>query len=427
MYYWLIVILAYLPFQIALNPTENIDLASVRIIILAFFCIWLIQGFIKKKYRLDVNLGTICILGFLLTAILSVVFSDNRLWGIRKFLFFGSIFPLFFIAQNLIDSWPKAKKIISVMVIGAGVISLIGFGQYMLQFFWSFDQIYVFWGKHIMPLFLGNNLSSMILQYPSWMVEIGNGNNMLRAFSIYADPHMLAFYLGMILPFSIALYFNVKKSLKKPVLAVVCLMYLVLLLTFTRGAYMAVIGSFVVLAWLLWKNFQAKLAAILLLLSLMIFIIPNTPISYRFYSIFNMAEESNLGRIDMWQKASKLGQKNIMTGVGLGNYSVEIKPELGYRNPTTAHNLYLDIFSEMGIFALMLWVVLIFKTLWLSYKKMTILDKSNNTRWLYFGIAGSLIYYALHSIFETAIYQPVILAVLMIIVALAYARIKNTP
>jgi O-antigen ligase len=337
-------------------------------------------------------------------------------------LFFGSIFPLFFITQGVLTDWLKIKKVAIALTAGGAIVSLVGLFQYLLQFFASFEQIYNFWGKYIMPLFLGNNLANMILVYPSWFVETGIEENMMRAFSIYGDPHMLAFFLGILLPLGLALYFTSTKKYRWLILAADILMYVVLLLTFTRGAYMAIAGSFVVLAILLWQKFKLKKEAIIIMLSLLVFVIPGTSVAYRFYSIFNTEEPSNLGRIEMWQQASRLGSQNLITGVGLGNYSVEIKPELGYRNPATAHNLYLDIFSEMGIIALIFWVLLILGTIWLVYKKIKILPINAPVIWIYLGLIGSLIYYALHSIFETAIYQPVILAILMVLLALAYAK-----
>ncbi len=104
--------------------------------------------------------------------------------------------------------------------------------------------------------------------------------------------------------------------------------------------------------------------------------------------------------------------------MGLGNYSLEIDSDLDYRNPITAHNLYLDIFSEMGIFVLFIWLILILGTI--GYLFQLIRDtKDNNIKYLSISLIGSLVYFSIHSSFETAIYQPSVLALLVIILGLS--------
>jgi len=129
-------------------------------------------------------------------------------------------------------------------------------------------------------------------------------------------------------------------------------------------------------------------------------------------------EGSNVGRLEMWQQAGTIGLNNFWSGMGLGNYSLEIDSDLDYRNPITAHNLYLDIFSEMGIFVLFIWLILILGTI--GYLFQLIRDtKDNNIKYLSISLIGSLVYFSIHSSFETAIYQPSVLALLVIILGLS--------
>jgi len=120
----------------------------------------------------------------------------------------------------------------------------------------------------------------------------------------------------------------------------------------------------------------------------------------------------------MWQQAGEIGLNNFWSGMGLGNYSLEIDSDLDYRNPITAHNLYLDIFSEMGIFVLFIWLILILGTI--GYLFQLIKDtKNSDIRYFSISLIGSLVYFFIHSFFETAIYQPSVLALLMIILGLS--------
>ena len=358
MFKWFLLLVAYLPFQIALNPRPSVDLASLRLFVVLLLGAWLIRGLIIKSrpnWFYFKNLQAIGLLFFLALAFLSLFGAENVFWGLRKLAFFLSIWPLYLLTVILVGNWAKIKRVIAILVKGAGLIALIGLGQFLAQFILGLEKVYQFWALNIVPVFSGFNLGTMILAYPSWLVNL-SGQTVLRAFSLFSDPHMFSFYLGLLLPIVAVLYLKERKIF---LLFISGLLFVTLLLTFTRGAYLAIIITFLVLAGLFWKYFQSPKTALLLSSVLLIFIIPVTPIADRFYSSFDLADGSNLGRLEMWQQAGQSSLENFWQGLGLGNYSLLVEPDLDYRNPATAHNLYLDIFSEMGIFALIIWLVLI--------------------------------------------------------------------
>lgn len=338
--------------------------------------------------------------------------------GVRKLVYFLSIFPLYFLTFDLADCFEKSKKIIRGLAVAAGIFALIGLIQFSAQFIFGLERIYYFWANNILPVFSGFNLGALTLAYPSWLVNI-SGATAMRAFSFFSDPHMFSFYLGLVLPLAIILSVRGKKYLYLyPVL------FLALCLSFTRGAYLAVIASFLVLSFLFWRYLDNKKTAWVLLSFLLVFIVPISPISDRFYSSFDLKEGSNLGRLEMWQEAKSLGLKNIWQGVGLGNYYLSVNPDFGYRNPVTAHNLYLDIFSETGVLALAVFLVLIFGTIWQLFQKLREFDLNKERKVLLAGLIGCLVYFSIHSFFETAIYHPSVLALLMVILGLVNAS-KN--
>ena len=134
----------------------------------------------------------------------------------------------------------------------------------------------------------------------------------------------------------------------------------------------------------------------------------------------------------MWQQAGLAGWERPWQGVGLGNYSLLVDPDFGYRNPITAHNLYLDIFSEIGIFALIVWLVLILGTIGQLFWRIRITERSDFNKGriiIRIGLIGSLVYFSVHSFFETSIYHPSVLALLMIILGLSsiVVNFKDSP
>jgi len=413
MFNWLVLLVIYLPFQIALNPIPGFDLASIRVFIILLFLVLVIKK--DFKFLFSKNLQKVGLLFFLILSSVSLIGTENVFWGFRKILFFLSIFPLYFLIVALVDNWTKIKKIVLALVVSSGLIALIGLIQFFAQFVFGLDRVYDFWAVNITPVFSGFSLGAMILAYPSWLVNVG-GVTIMRAFSFFSDPHMFSFYLGLTLPLVIVLLLN--NSNKKLLIVIYPLLFITLLLTFTRGAYLAIIITFLVLAGLIWKYLGDKKIPILLCLSLLLIVIPGTPFSDRFYASFDLDEGSNMGRLEMWQQASQIGLDNFWQGVGLGNYSLIVDSDLDYRNPVTAHNLYLDFFSEMGIFTLTIWLILILGTIGQLFEKLINLDNMKE-KYILVGLIGSLVYFSVHSCFETAIYNPSVLALLMIILGLS--------
>jgi len=415
MFKWFLILIAYIPFQIALNPGYGFDLSSLRVFIILLFLMCLIKIY-QKRFKFY-NLQAMGLSLFLILSGISLINAENISWGLRKIVFFISIFLIYLLVITLIDNWIKIEKVIKILFIASGLFSLIGLFQFLFQFIFSLERVYGFWAVNVLPIFSGFNLGEMIFAYPSWLVDIG-GETIMRSFSLFSDPHMFSFYLGLTIPLMVILYF---KNFNRILLfSIYSLLFISLLFTFTRGAYFAIIITFLTLSVLLWREsgLKGKKLAILFCLSLLIFIIPITPISDRFYSSFNLNEGSNIGRLEMWQQSGIIGLNNFWSGMGLGNYSLEIDSDLDYRNPITAHNLYLDIFSEMGIFVLSIWLILILGTI--GYLFQLVKDtKDDNVKYLSISLIGSLVYFAIHNFFETAVYQPSVLALLMIILGLS--------
>jgi len=425
MFIWFLFLVIYIPFQIALNPRIGIDMSSLRVFIVLLTLFFIVKKIINRglfKNNYFYNLQGACLVLFLFLSCFSLISAENIFWGIRKIIFFLSIFPLFFLSIALINNRKKIIKTKLVLIISGIFLALVGLIQFLSQFIFSLEGTYNFWAINILPVFSGFNLGFMILTYPSWLVNI-SGETIMRAFSFFSDPHMLSFYLGITIPLVLSLFYF-KKNKKFLIFTSYFLLFIVLLLTFARGAYLAIIVSFIILAFLFWRYLDNKKISLLLLLSLLIFILPITPISDRFYSSFNLNEGSNMGRLEMWQIASKTGMSSFWYGIGLGNYSLTIDSELDYRNPATAHNLYLDIFSEIGFFGLIAWLFLILGTIWQIFRRLKFLDNENQ-KCISICLIGSLSYFFIHSFFETAIYHPSVLALLMVILGLSFALIKN--
>jgi len=519
----LFLLILYIPFQIALNISAGIDLASGRVFILYLFAVWIIKSLAEKRFVIRFNLQTLLICLFLFIAVFSMLQAWDAERAFRKILVFLSIFPLYFIITSLsisflsgclksskihgiyplgFQKWSRQTmpyetlkgkfhlldgldadknnyiyKILNALIISGFILSLIGITQFALQFIIGIDPIINFWSKYVSPVFYGNTFGAEVIANPSWLVNIG-GVTVLRAFSLFPDPHMFSFYLGLLIPIALAIVLvnknninchselvsesvvdkgsaslqfpkqiirwigrfcgNRQRILKqvqndkhvflnsKFIYLILFTMLLAELLTFSRGGYIGMIAGIGVTIILLWRyiSFNKKIILGLATGILILFLsFTNQSIVNRFLSSFDFNEGSNIERIKNWNQGYKMFADNFFTGVGIGNYSIYLYPTVEYRTPIYAHNLYLDIGAEMGIFALLVWLLLIGITIWQLFKTGK-RSKDAFSRALSFGLIGSLIWFSAHSFFDTPIYSPTILAIFVVIISLAVMIVK---
>ncbi len=500
----LYLLILYIPFQIALNITPGVDLASGRVLILYLFAVWIIKSLAEKRFIIRFNLQTLLILLFLSIACFSILGARDIERAFRKILVFLSVFPLYFMTTSLIFpslskevleesrktslSLPSLSKdgsgvvmnkdnhlgkILNMLLISGFVLSLIGIIQFALQFIIGINPIIDFWSEAIAPIFYGNTLGAEVVSNPSWLVNIG-GATVMRAISLFPDPHMFSFYLGLLIPIILAKVsfppdkggwgvknnrwlhssrlgtvepyckqsaFRLHRAIatmepannkhiflnSKSLYLILITMLLAELLTFSRGGYLGLIagiGTVIILSWR-YISFHKKIilgffAGIFVLFMLF----GNQSIVNRFLSSFNPGEGSNTERMKNWSQGWEVFGDNVLTGVGIGNYSAYLYPTADYRTPIYAHNLYLDIGAEMGIFALIIWLALIAITIYQLFR----LSRSagdNFTRSIPLGLIGSLVWFSVHGFFDTPIYSPTILAIFIIILSLSVMILES--
>ena len=422
-------VIFFLPFSFALNPSPDIDLAANRVLIVLLFAVWLANSLARKKLNIAYNAITVLLAVFLDIAAFSVLAAEEASWAARKILFFATIFPLYIVASDLGRNWNNIKKAVLMMISSAFLVSLIGLGQFFSQFILGIKPVFSFLTGYISPYFYGANFGKLVVENPSWLVNIG-GATYLRALSLFPDPHMFAFYLGLVLPlvFSLLIFSFNSREAKEGIfnkrgllLAVFGVLLLTLGLTFSRSGYIGAVSALIAVIVFSWRQLS-RFSKFIILASIAAFLImviaTDNPVSSRFFSIADFTEGSNAGRIKIWQEALAIIDSHWLTGVGLGNYSLEINPLADYRNSIYAHNTYLDIAAEMGIFASFTWLLLLTMSVWQSINNLTNIRENVLKNALSIGLAGSVISFMVSSLADTALYSPAVLGMLMVVLGL---------
>jgi O-Antigen ligase len=201
-----------------------------------------------------------------------------------------------------------------------------------------------------------------------------------RAAGTSYDSHMLADYLGALLPFALVLLFTPRL---RPILKFVCLVasgaaLLTVVMTQSRTGWVSTAAGLsvgVILILVLWRERQVlpALAGLLLLAALMAPFVGNF-IYERFH---NSPQETITTRFDEFKVAWYIFTQHPLFGVGPANYihalktydyigMVEIDPATGDFRPELlpVHNGILLHLAEVGIFGLLAFFAILINVAW---------------------------------------------------------------
>lgn len=415
--YLFLILILLLPLQFALNISQNIDLVTTRIFVPALFLLWLVKSLARRKVWIPNRAEMWLIIVFLFLSFLSLVLGKDASAGFRKLLYFLTIVPIIFVAAEIFLEKKWHGRTNAAIVASGALAAAIGLSQFLLSYFVGLDKVVKFW-ENLAPFFLGNSFGKLVAANSSWLVNIG-GETRLRAFGLFPDPHNFAFFVSLCMFSGLGYFFGAKKiSSRLWIGTALVLMFLAVGLSFSRGAYLGILAGglfftavFLKRTHILGKVFMAA-GAILIL----IFIFNSNLISQRLASSFNLQEGSNAERYKNWVQAVDIIRDYPLGGVGLGNYARAVDPSVADRSSIYAHNLFLDIAAETGVLNSFLFLLLILVSVRRNLKSGSMAN---------LGFASGLVAFTVHSIFDTALYSPQVLAILLVMIALGLYDLKT--
>ncbi|MDZ7611171.1 MAG: O-antigen ligase family protein [Candidatus Moranbacteria bacterium] len=390
-----------LPFVFALNPGSSIDLSAVRVAIPLLFLLWLAVFLFKKNLLIDVRWRFWALLALILLSFVSVLWAEEEAWAIRKSLFLASVFPIYFVAFSFFKKRGGFFQFSKVLSWSAFLTAFLGVVQFFSQFFIGLETILRLQRK-VAPFFLGNNFAEEVIQYNSWMVNLG-GHTLLRSFAVFPDPHLFAIFLTLSLPFTIYAYL---KSEKRIYLIISTFILAGLFLSFSRAAYLGVLAIFFASVFAI-KPFKRNVLVVLVSLLMLFSLV--AVFHQRFFSIFDLKEGSVSSRVEMLEKSWQVFAQNPVKGVGIGNLPKAVEYSSSYRQPIYAHNLFLDFASELGLIGLSLLSIAVGAPLAYLFKGATLEQKIT---------AISVLALLVLAMFETPFYSVRVFPLILIILAI---------
>lgn len=395
-----------IPFFLAIPITTTFDNFNTwRILAGIIFIKWLYKEW--PNYRKYLSLPLLLLL---LTAILSIIPATDKILAVKRVIYFLNLSLIGFVIYDLAKNTEFAKRLIKNISIPVIAVTLIGFVQLASTYFIDIYQFMRIWGEGIQCNQFGNQWCDIAVQVGNtWFAYYGEQLS-LRMFSLFPDSHSFPQFLLLGLPaiFAIAITKKVEShhgSLKKLfktrsrlMIAWVPIIFLATILSGTRGIWAGSVGAlFVGLFYifiLVGKKTQDRLPAgeagkniliyitsyltlffLLFTVAFPIFESPQFLLSKgnsllfgkRIKSIIDFGETSNAQRIEIW-RASLISIKNHpLLGVGIGNFPVVLNQNLSLAKAgSSAHNIYLQIATEIGIPAL----IFAFWFLWFLIQKI---------------------------------------------------------
>ncbi len=303
-------------------------------------------------------------------------------------------------------------------------LSLINSGQYINK---SIVALFFKWGKYVglslilqdsirkrkdVIIFVGIFIFSAVLVAISgitqlfWGIEFlrGKGTSIAKGgvqvvTSSFNHPNGFGAYL--IIPFTLCIAFLKAPRLFKakiyyPILFLTVISAFCIFHTYSRGTWVGVLAALTVLLCI---SRRTIVISTVLIFTGVLLLVP----MFRevLFSIFQFGGDAD--RFKYWQVAISMFKEHPFLGRGVGTFMAHFSkymPNFPYLNISYAHNCFLQILAESGIFSLIAFLGFIFLVLYTGIKKFF----STRDPILLGGVCG-LTGFLVHSFFEVSLYS----------------------
>lgn len=447
---WLAI--ASIPLYAAL-PLGRLDtLASWRIVLAVLFLVLFFkQGIsvsfkkISGKWKIKESLKYYWLEYFaaalLLLGLISVGVAEYPVLAVKKLLFLINIFLLFLIVRNIARDKNSILAAWRAAAVGGGIVLGIGIVQFIVVLFVPLFSFWQFWAKRVIDAFYGQNLSELLSVSNTWFAYYESNPPTLRLFSIFPDSHSFALFCIFLLPVFFGLaYFEKQKKARRWYWILIGLALGGAIFSGSRGVWLSILPVFLVAVYLHIKNLDRELLrrafmAMLLFFFIFVFSAGYPFVYYKFQSwtststlslferarsISDLDEQSNKSRLQIWKTSLESISKKPILGVGLGNYVSVINADTSAaKKGASAHNLYLDIFSETGFLGALLLLAMIIDIIWTSW---LVFRRANEKYIKLYGLMMLLctVWLAGYNLFDVVLLNDKVLLIFMVITAVLY-------
>ena len=291
-----------------------------------------------KKSRFDWCFAVLVVL-----LLLSVFRSNDLPFTLKESVRLASNFGLCYLVLNLINSTERIFQALRVLAFSTLLVACYGFYQFAIQDFGWF-----FW---IVNPRLDTSLSHGRFAFWEWRNRIT---------SVLTSEMELGHYFNLCLPIGVVLWLREgRRRISSKWLWITMAMLVGLLLTFTFGAWLALILTTLLYAFVYGKKKRLRMAltvaTALVLVSLLLFFGPFRPLLEEKVTGSGGLAWDAFTRYESWMLAVNTWLAHPLIGTGYGNFpSVTVGNLTGLNQEwavsgSSPHNIYLYLLSELGL------------------------------------------------------------------------------
>jgi O-antigen ligase len=337
-------------------PKDNASVKSLSLAVVAV--LWITRLILERRFTFVRTRLWSPIIIFTLITLISVIGSidvDYSLRNIKKYTFI-SVFLFLAIVNNVRDL-KDVKILLLALMISAGVFSLLALIDYSL-----FEPSF---GSRLSFRYLDKNLGR---------------------FSVFYD---------IVIPINLALIFITKDKIKRVLFGLVFLLSITTIFFMQmRASYLVIFLSLLAITFV----YRKKLFVFMLIIPLIVAIMMPTNMVTRAREMFKfgdyMKSDGVLNyRIDTWKGAVRIIKENPALGLGVGksNFGKTVKKFNDLNIPYDhAHNVYLQIAVEFGLFGLAAFLWLFGSVFYHGLKHYLSLPRNDEKAIIIFGILCSI-------------------------------------
>lgn len=338
---------------------------------------YVLHGIYKKSFSFRFHPVHVPILLFLGVQVLSTVLSITPIKSLQNLSISILSICIYFIMVNTIETKEDLDKCIKVFMLIVFALSILGIYQHFT---------------------LGATNAV-------WVDQEVNPDLETRVIGTFGNPNIFAEYIEHMLPVTILLFFGYKSWRNKIIQAGMSLVMLAcLILTFSRGGWL---GFAVAAMFILAIQFIHYVPFFITVGLASIPFLPDV-ILQRIASTGSTSDTSNAYRILLWEGTWNMIKDLWPTGIGFGYWAYRYGYLYYAVRGTRAwhsHNLYLEIFAEMGIWGILTFilfgVILFISTIQFARK-----TSSNYMRNVSLGLLCGVIALMVHGVAEHILYMP---------------------
>ena len=300
--------------------------------------ILLVDSILKKNFDFVRVWQTQLIFCFVLLASISSFFAGEKMSAFTTTVSYATSFLIFLLLINLVKSKRKVSILVWILIV-SGIVMVV---------------LEVLAVKGLIPYRI--------------LPHAGEGH---RFGSFYAQPNELAIHLAVVTPLVVYSLMRFKSNIKRAVMVGIFVLFTVsVFMTASRSGMISFVFALMLLFLFKRRNFLLWVTVLVLLAGVVLFIPEEQLIRLSTTATVVQGSGSPHPNIALRFHFIKLGIRifadNPILGVGPGNYDYEII-KYGFF-PKPAHNAYVSVLAELGIFGFVAYLLLYFVT-FIDYNK----------------------------------------------------------